>query len=761
MEMMSFFKLFSLSKRRQTIIISILSFVVLLLIFGCSDSPEVSTPVPQISPTNTLPDPQTTVNKVPKAELNARSFLTSWQEDSYSDMYALLTEQSQKLIAEEQFIQLYKDVAGEVGLIDLTFNVTPKQTHPDSAQVGYDVIFHSSIFGDISRTDYLMELVLEDNEWRIIWDDSLIMPDLAGGNFLKRDYEIPSRASIYDANDIPLATQADAVAVGLRSEYVLLEESEGLLSLLSTISGLRVDTIITMVENTPLGTYLPIVEVFSGEYERIVNALSGYAAAVIGRYYSRFYPRGGIAPHVTGYISAIQEEEVDEFNRLGYQNFEKVGRDGLEEWGEEYLGGKRGGTLYVFDSEGKIVDQIAQTPSEPGNDVYTTIDKDFQQDVQQAIAGFRGAIVVLERDTGKVLAIASSPKYNPNGFQTENINWDSWLADIYSDLDNPLFNRATQGQYPLGSVFKIITMAAGLESGLYTSETTYDCGYFFEEALGLDLHDWTYDWFLEDGETQPSGLLTLPEGLIRSCNPYFWHIGLDLYEQGLTTAVSDMARGFGLGSPTGIIGVKEEAGNVPDLEEPGDAINLAIGQGDLLVTPLQVAQFVAALGNGGNLNTPWLVDRVVNLAGESVFGLGPEQTGKLPVKEENLDIIQEAMQGVVASVDPRGTAYNAFRGLKIPIAGKTGTAESGSPDPHAWFVGYSLAERENKPDIVVVVLVENVGEGSEWAAPIFRRVIEQYFLGAPQRLYPWEATVGVTKTPTPLFSETPIPESEE
>lgn len=739
----------------------VLSIVVLFLFIGCNGSAETLPTATQFTPTSTLPDPQEITIKVPEAELAAIKYLSAWQENDYSGMYGKLAATSREQISEDQFSQRHRDVANEIALNDISFSVSPKQTHTDIAQVGYEVIFHSALFGDILRSDYVMDLVIEDGEWQIVWDETLIMPDLAGGNYLKRDSEIVPRAGIYDSEETPLATQAEAVAVGLRSEYVLLEESEGLLSLLSSVSGLRVDTIINIVENTPLGTYIPITEVFSDEYERIVNALSGYGAAVIGYYSSRFYPGGGIAPHITGYISAIQQDEVDDFRRLGYQSFEKVGRDGLEEWGEEYLSGERGGTLYVFDSEGKIVDQISQVPSGPGKDIYTTLDSDFQQNVQQAIAGFRGAIVVLERDTGKVLAMASSPKYNPNGFQTENLNWDSLLADIYNDPNNPLFNRAAQGQYPLGSVFKIITMAAGLESGLYTPDTLYECGYFFDEAPGLDLNDWTYDWFLEDGETQPSGVLTLVQGLIRSCNPYFWHIGLDLYEQGLTSAVPDMARGFGLGSPTGIVGVNEEVGNVPDQEEPGDAINLAIGQGELLVTPLQVARFVAALGNGGNLYTPWVIDRVEDISGEPVLEIGPEISGTLPVQEETLNTIQKAMQGVVFSSDPRGTAYSVFRGFKIPIAGKTGTAESSLIDPHAWFVGYSLAERENKPDIVVVVIVENAGEGSEWAAPIFRRVMEQYFLGAPQRLYPWESTVGVTQTPTPLFFETPTPESQE
>jgi penicillin-binding protein 2 len=483
---------------------------------------------------------------------------------------------------------------------------------------------------------------------------------------------------------------------------------------------------------------------------------------------TRYYFDDGISPHVLGYMSLIQPDEVDYYKRLGYRVDERVGRDGLEYYAEKSLAGVRGGALYVVDPNKNIVTQLASKDPQPAEAVYTTLDYDLQLGLQRSNAlseGMQGAIVVIERDTGRVLAMLSSPGFNPNLFEPANFNYSYLINDLYAP-STPLLNRATQGLYPLGSVFKIVTMSAALQSGLYTQDSEYECGYFFTEVAGMQPHDWTYDHYLEDGKTQPSGLLTLPEGLMRSCNPFFWHIGLDFYNRGMFTAISDMARGFGLGSSTGIE-IGDADGQIPDPTSQVDAINLAIAQGNTLITPVQVADFIAAVGNGGTLYTPHVINQIVPVVGDPTYVFTSTVRGTLPVSSENLSIVKDAMVSVV--MNPRGTAYrtSAF-GLNsfvtnngIPVAAKTGTAESGFGDPHAWFAGYTFAERENRPDIAVAVLVENGGEGSVVAAPIFRRVLEIYFLGNPQIRYPWEAQVGVVATPTPEETETATPEVTE
>ncbi|NOH01213.1 MAG: hypothetical protein HND47_04175 [Chloroflexi bacterium] len=337
-----------------------------------------------------------------------------------------------------------------------------------------------------------------------------------------------------------------------------------------------------------------------------------------------------------GYTLAISPEQLNEYRRKGYSGSERIGQAGIEQWAEDYLAGKHGGILRVVSPTGQILSTLGQSAPEPADSVYLTIDSNMQKYAQDAIAYFRGAVVVMEVDTGRILAMASGPNFDPNYFEAENPN-NSGLENLINDSRTPLLNRASQGQYPLGSVFKIITMAAGLESGLYLKDSPYDCQYEFTELPDRILYDWTYEYCqqaIARGEacntvtTRPWGLLTLQEGLMRSCNPYFWHIGNDLYSNwDRPNDIANMARGFGLGSPTGIEQIPEASGQILDPQSQVDAVNQAIGQGDVQVTPLQVARFIAAIANGGTLYRPQLVEKIQPVDGDPVLVFKPEAQG--------------------------------------------------------------------------------------------------------------------------------------
>ncbi|MCK4801929.1 MAG: hypothetical protein KAS84_08045 [Anaerolineales bacterium] len=720
----------------------------LILLVGCRKSSPEATQAEIDTPTPGLATPVVQTTQTPDVEKTAVDFLDNWKENDYQAMYAQLSPASQSQVSEEEFSRLYQDFAVELALESLDYTVLSSFIDPEQAQVAISITYNSRLIEAINR-DIILMLTLSSGEWKVDWSKALIFPEIEGENQVQLTRIVPSRGNIYDREGSVIVAYAEAVSLGITPSQIKPKKEEKLLDELGRDLDIPPEVIYAMYEDFPpdVDWYIPLGALSMDTIESRLGILEGYTntGLLLRTFDGRYYFSGGVAPQAVGYVRWIQEAEEDDYRIFGYSRDEKVGGQGLEKWGEPYLSGDRGGVLYVVDGEGEILSQLARSEAAPPAEIYTTIDKEFQLEVQKALYGYNGAIVVMELDTGRVLAMASNPHFDPNAFNSYYYNSSLLLQEYYkSDQKSPFLNRATQGLYPLGSVFKIITLAAGLESGEFQAGDIYDCGYFFEELAGVVLTDWTYDHFLEDDETPPSGVLTLTEGLMRSCNPYFWHIGLDLYRKGLTDAISEMAKGFGLGSLTGIETLEEEAGFIPVPQSEIDATNLAIGQGDTLVTPLQVVQFMAAIGNGGTLYRPQFVESIRSSGGEEVFSFEPQTVGELPISSKNLNFIKNAMIQVVSN--PRGTANHRIRGLQIPVAGKTGTAESGSGESHAWFAGYTNNQNENKPDIAVVVIAENAGEGSDVAAPIFRRVVELYF-NQVLRYYPWEAEIGVWARP--------------
>jgi cell division protein FtsI/penicillin-binding protein 2 len=731
-------------------------------LLGCSPAPnpQPDTPTPDLPTlTATLPEPQLQVTRVPDASSAARAYLEAWKQENYAAMYNQLTAGSRASIDEEAFTKFYQGLANDAALDGWNYELYDPVTNPYEARLGYEVILHSVLVGELHAATQ-MNLILEDGRWTVEWDEGLALPQLREGNRLQMVYNIPERANIYDRAGNVLAAQSDAYAIGLRSGELDPEQERGLLDTLRQVTGVRQEVIHPKIEAARGSDwYIPIADVPASVMDRYYNNLSRYPGIRITPYNGRYYPYGAAAAHAVGYASLIQAEEADLLKRQGYNIYSnKVGRTGIELWAEQILGGERGGTLRLFSPQNELVSVLGEAPSQPARDITLTFNANFQAEVQKALGDFRGAVVVLERDSGRVLALASSPGYNPNLFEPGNFNYSYSINDVFNPATTPRLNRATEAQYPLGSVFKIISMAAALESGYFTPESELYCDYFYTEMVGITLTDWTYERFQKDEKTPPSGQLTLPQGLMRSCNPWFYHIGRNLFLNGRGGLVSDIAKGFGLGRLTGIE-IAEVPGNIPAAAYSElDATNIAIGQGDVMVTPLQVAVFMAAMGNGGILYEPHLVERI-GPAGAATYEFSPKEAGRLPITNETLEVINTALRAVVSN--SRGTANHILGSFsssyRIPIYGKTGTAQTGIL-PHSWFAGYTGAGRENQPDIAVAVLVENIGEGSEFAGPIFKRVMEIYFTGSARSTYAWESEIGVRRTPTPEPTSTPLPQ---
>lgn len=723
-------------------------------------------------PTGTaLPQPLVTIDSAPDASAALSAYLDAYKADDYNAMYAMLSKVTTDALPLDQFAKRNRDALNEMSAGSFDYVINSALVNPLSAEVAYNVTYHTVLAGDIQR-DMIARFTLEDGGWKLQWDDSNILPELAGGNVLKMDYKIPSRGEIYDHNGDPFAAQSEVYAFYVIPGNVTDESIGTLVARVWALCGISPEVLTQDILNTPDQFAIPLCEA-SADESAIIRA-SSPSGLQWEQYTSRYYFEQGTASNVVGYTTFISADDLDTYKRLGYQGSERVGNAGIERSMEDYLAGKHGGTLYVVNpSNGQIVTKVGESEPQPSESVNLTLDRNLQYYAEKAIEGFRGAVVVMEVDTGRVLAMASSPDYDSNIFETNNPNSSERIAELFQRVDDPLLNRASQGQYPLGSVFKIITMAAGMESGLYIPESTFDCQYDWTKLPDTIRHDWTWQ-HCEDRvasgrecntpDSLPSGLLTLSQGLMRSCNPFFYDIGYTLYQNNRQTDIANMARAFGLGSPTGIGQITEAAGNISDPQTAIDVVNQAIGQGDMQVTPLQVARFIAALGNGGTLYRPQLVESIQPIEGAPTLVFKPEATGVLPVTPERLQLIREAMISVVE--DTLGTAHFRLRGIQVPVAGKTGTAESGSGRPHAWFAGYTLCEEavdqfpvcKDKPDIAIAIILENQGEGSDWAAPVFKRIIETYYFGSPRTIYWFESNFGVTETPTPfggIPTETP------
>ncbi len=683
--------------------------LVLLTAVACQSEP-TATPIPVPTSTPSLDG----------AETVAREFLRAWQDQAYQHMYSLLSASAAASIAADKFTSRYSAIAAEAAIVDLTASIHDVQRTPAStAQVTFTLTIDTQLAGSF-QIENSLDLSHDGQRWGVDWAPKSIFPLLLRDNLVHLFVHVPPRGSILDRKDAFLATQGQVIEVGVVPGQI--EDEAQLLNVLSQVLMLPSETIRTRYQGAAQPSwFMPVGELTPDAAERSEATLSAVPGIVWREKAIRSYPQGSVAAHVVGYMSEIDAQSLARLEPKGYRSGDMLGVSGLEGWEEEQLAGTRGGTLAIITQEGRIVWTLSEQPAQASHDIYTTLDTDLQRAAENLLGERVGAIVVLDARSGEVLALVSYPRFDP-GALTAGATQEQWGA-LLNDPRRPFLNRATSGIYPPGSTFKIVTISAGLEHlGLVPSTSFYCAGQWDGIADGATRFCW-----LKTGH----GSINLFEGLAQSCDTVFWEIGKALNEAD-PTALARYARGFGLGTLTKINALDDVAGLIPDPEWkrqnntgaeqewlPRDAVNMAIGQGDVLVTPLQMANLVAAVANGGTLYRPRLVRRIGSLMEGTQQDFSPEALGSLPLSAANLQIVQSAMEAVVT----RGTASNAFIGAAVRMAGKSGTAEAPPAEPHAWFVGYAPA---NDPQIAVAVVLEHGGEGGAKAAPLFRQVVEAY-----------------------------------
>jgi penicillin-binding protein 2 len=524
------------------------------------------------------------------------------------------------------------------------------------------------------------------------------------------------RGILFDRNGIPLVRNSSYFCASVSCG----EFDKSKIHLLSNVLNMPVQEILYKINQERFGSFNPInpIRLKEGlsfnEVAYIEARKSDFPGLIIETEASREYIYGGIGSHLIGYLGKINPSQSKDpsFRDVPLNAF--IGQWGAEMLFDKSLRGIPGEKVIEVDSLGREIRLLKEKNPVKGEDIRLSLDINLQKEAEEAFTERAGALVAIKPDTGEVLGLVSRPSFDPNHF-AKGVLYEEWTA-LTQDNNKPMLNRALQSQYPPGSTFKIIMAIAGLEEGVITPDTKVEC------RGGITYGRWHFGCWRKQGH----GVISLHRALVESCDVYFYEVGKRL---GIDK-IYDYASSFGLGKETGIKLVNERRGIIPNTKwkqenkkqpwYPGETLNTAIGQGYVAATPIQMAVMISAVANGGNLYRPTLITDTI-----------PVLSGKIKAQPETLEIIKQALSGVVN--EPGGTGWAAKSNL-ASICGKTGTAQviamKGSAQylsekfqDHAWFVAFAPLE---KPEVALSVFVEHGGHGGATAAPIAKKAIEGY-----------------------------------
>lgn len=681
-----------------------------------------------------VPDPLNTVDR----------YIAAWQESEYKNIHSLLTEESQDVVTIDEIQAVYGNFLNQAGLEKIeVFDISQLDGEFSQVEFRIKARIESRYFND-QELNYLLHLKREGLvNWKLVWDYQLVYPGLKEGDTFNRERSLAQRGEIYDSKEKPLAVKGDVITVGVHPNRI--EDRGALVSRLSELLDLDedyVDREIDRYSNNP-DWLVPIKRLTNTNYRLLEGELRPIPGVVFSRSSGRIYPFAELAAHTIGYMGEVDQNWIDSYPEKDYRVGEKVGKSGLERAYEFELRGEPGYTLYLQrdtsnqninesndgnkneesnDQDGvkrdidieKLV--VMNSLPVPGDDIYLTLDMDYQQEVYQALAdGERvGSIILMDPNSGDLLALVNFPSYDPNGFSLgmTTREWES----LRTDQRNPMLNRALQGLYPPGSILKLLTVSAALDSGLLESDTIFnDTGEY--RVLGNVISNFQKEVF---GEHQ------LADAIIHSINTTMAKVGVKLGEE----EFRKYGEGFSFNREREFdLSVKESS--LGSLRTPVDLAWSAVGQAEVVVTPLQMVAFTAIIAAGGRDVQPAIVDKRIDYQADGSIRetIDNEQTAAEDsstddttedryrvIKKETAEIVTELMVSVV----DQGTGKKAgIPGIKI--AGKTGTAEMSSVDEmtHAWFTSFAPAE---KPELALLIFLERGGVGGQEAAPVAREL---------------------------------------
>lgn len=710
-------------------------------------------------------------NNTPAAAVT--TFIDAWSSQDYETMYGLLSTESQQLYTFPVFREIYTNVDTQIATRSITARVLETREQGRTAAVIYSITILSNTFGEIVDENRTMRVVhnVGAGTWGIAWSTMDIFDGMAGSGTLTATSRLPERGSIYDRNGNPVVEQGASIVTLYVAKQEIPDET-ACIELLMRVTRKTREELTTLFDTYSSETIFPISDIDPVEFAIAEGELTSICSIRTDTRVSRNYVGHGTSSHITGYIGQIAPEDQERYLAMGYQTDSYVGQTGIEAIYEEELAGQAERILRITESGGLVVRELAGAEGRSPQDVTLTIDMSLQTALAQAVSdaynyaennwGSRehstgAGFVVLDVNTGEVLALVSYPTFDPgifNGNDTPLFQVGTYISRLFSDQRQPFLNRVTQAQYPPGSVFKMVTAIATAMEGLWPLTQDFNCERTWDGSSFGDSVPVRYDWrYSEPPERNfDTGLVTMAEALASSCNPFFYQMGSLLYRNGPSTLM-DYARQMGLGAATGIdlIPPAEARGQLPLPLGYDAAISQAVGQQDTQVTILQMARLVAGIANGGTLYTPFIVQSVGNEGETPTYIAEPTVAGNFGVDQQTLDVVQEGMCLVPrsdvlgrTSGQPIGTAWFVFDEVTeefgewypapYTLCGKTGTAQSGQVEPHSWFVAYAPADN---PQIAIAGLTEYSREGSEVSAAIIRRFLDFYFQVSPDDVLPY------------------------
>ena len=678
----------------------------------------------------------------PQPDAVAKSYTEAWQKADYQTMWALLTDGSQQAVGTAGFIDRIPRIAQEMGQTSLEVKVGASSrplangsADANHATIPLDVIFHTARVGDVRRTTTLALVYIGQKDkgvWKIDWSPTDILPNLTPGRLVRMTRVNTTRGRILARDGSELATFTDAGVVGVIPGQV--RSQSGLLASLAPALGVPPDSITAKLAQSWVtnDTFVPIRTLAGAALDAARAKLAVIEGVQVQATRMRSYP-SGLAAQTLGYLVEASEADAVKPDRAkrGVHAGDLIGKpdSGLEATLDAVLGGTYGWKLTIIEPNAAVVETLGESPAVPGQDVVLSLDPAMQRAAENALGDRKGALVAEDPWSGEIFAIASRPTYDLNAFITGDT---AAIAKYSADANKPLFNRATFGQYASGSSFKPVTAAAALREGVYKYGDRIDCP-----------SRWTgygAQWVQLNHETSDLGLIDMRTAMARSCNSFFYELGKRLNDRD-PNLLPNTAKTFGLGKATDIDYVLEAEGLVPSPDwkqthftsssdkvwNPGDATNLAIGQGFLLVTPLQMANYAAALSNDGIVWKPRLVTEIRDRSGASVKKFDKVMAGHAGATNTELSLIRDAMRAVVADTD--GTVYFPFRSFPVSVAGKSGTAETAAGDPNGWFIGFASFDA---PSVAFAAVFEQFHESpgnfaSQVAGTATRQVLAAKF----------------------------------